>query len=245
VRRPLAYLYRRFEAITHPWCLTRWNRRGLRPFMIVCPQMTDWPPYAWRTQAPGHGAWNLTLFNTKLPNVWRDVSFGLGHGQNWGWYFVWTPGTYHLIGWYDLPSSIGPPQRQAALLWIIAHLVYYGLQPSRRLSLNDCMDFMRRARWKAHRRSYKRPNTGTYLDLLWSPHLGARFEERQPEWRDQPECMARPGSLAYHMPHATVKTVLLPLVSLFWQCTKQIAKYIQWQMVIKGRFIKRIPPVAR
>ena len=55
------------------------------------------------------------------------------------------------------------PRRQAALLRIVAHLVYYGLQSSRRLSLKD---FMRRARCKAHRRSCRHPNTGTYLDLL-------------------------------------------------------------------------------
>ena len=39
-----------------------------------------------------------------------------------------------------------PLQRQAVLLWIIAHLVYYHLQSSRRLSLKDFMDFLRRAR---------------------------------------------------------------------------------------------------
>jgi hypothetical protein len=55
------------------------------------------------------------------------------------------------------------PQRQAAILWIIAHLVDYRLQSNRRLFLKD---FLRRARWKAHHRSCKRPNTGRYLDLL-------------------------------------------------------------------------------
>jgi hypothetical protein len=59
-----------------------------------------------------------------------------------------------------------PPQSQSALLWIIAHLVYYRLQTSRRLSLVDFMDFLRRVRWKAYRRSCKRPSTGRYLDLL-------------------------------------------------------------------------------
>jgi len=38
------------------------------------------------------------------------------------------------------------PQRHAALLWIIVHLVYYRLQSNRRLSLKDFMDFLRRAR---------------------------------------------------------------------------------------------------
>ena len=59
-----------------------------------------------------------------------------------------------------------PQQRQAALLWIIAHLVYYRLQSHKRLSLKDFMDFLRRARWKTYHRAGKHPNTGRYLDLL-------------------------------------------------------------------------------
>jgi hypothetical protein len=41
------------------------------------------------------------------------------------------------------------PQKQAAMLWIIAHLVYHRLQSNRPLSLKDFMDFLRRARWMA------------------------------------------------------------------------------------------------
>ena len=82
-------------------------RHVLRQFIILCSQMTDQSPSSWRTQAPTHGAENRTLFNTKLPNVWKNGSFGLGRRQNWGWYFVWTPGTYRLIGRYDLASSTG------------------------------------------------------------------------------------------------------------------------------------------
>ena len=59
-----------------------------------------------------------------------------------------------------------PPQRQAALLWIIAHLVCYRLQSNRRLNHKKFMDFLRRARWKAYHRSSNRPNTGRYLYLL-------------------------------------------------------------------------------
>jgi hypothetical protein len=58
-----------------------------------------------------------------------------------------------------------PPQRQTALLWIVAHLVYYRLQSSRRLSLMDFIDFLRRARWMAYYWQI-RPTTGRYLDLL-------------------------------------------------------------------------------
>jgi hypothetical protein len=52
-----------------------------------------------------------------------------------------------------------PPQRQAALLWIIAHLVDYRLQSSRRLSLKDFMEFLRRARWKVYQRSSPQSKT--------------------------------------------------------------------------------------
>ena len=63
-------------------------------------------------------------------------------------------------------------QRQAALLWIIAHLVYYRLQTSRRLSLKNFMDFLRRARWKAYHRSSKRPTlAGTWTSS--DAHHGA------------------------------------------------------------------------
>jgi hypothetical protein len=59
-----------------------------------------------------------------------------------------------------------PPQRQTALIWILARLVYYRLQNHRRLSLRDYMDFLKRARWKAHFRKGRTPNTGRYLELL-------------------------------------------------------------------------------
>ena len=44
-----------------------------------------------------------------------------------------------------------PTQRQADLLWTVAHLVYYRLQIHRCLSLREFMDFLQRAPWKAHR----------------------------------------------------------------------------------------------
>jgi hypothetical protein len=59
-----------------------------------------------------------------------------------------------------------PPQRQTALIWILEHLVYYRIQTHRRLSLRDFMDFLKRARWKAHFRKGQIPNTGRYLELL-------------------------------------------------------------------------------
>ena len=59
-----------------------------------------------------------------------------------------------------------PPQRQATILWILAHFVHYRLKISRRLSLQDYMDFLKRSRRKVHQHTRKRPGTGRYLDVI-------------------------------------------------------------------------------
>ena len=51
--------------------------------------------------------------------------------------------------------TLWPPQRHAAVLWILANLVHYRLQTDRRLSLSEFMDFLRRSFWKL------RPLAGT------------------------------------------------------------------------------------
>jgi hypothetical protein len=48
---------------------------------------------------------------------------------------------------------IWPPQRQNAIVWMIAHLVTYHIQGQRCKSLMDYMDYMRTARWKADPRT--------------------------------------------------------------------------------------------
>ena len=58
-----------------------------------------------------------------------------------------------------------PPQRQGAILWVVAHLVYFRKQ-QRRFSPIDYADYMRRARWKAYRRPQHREKVGRYLDIL-------------------------------------------------------------------------------
>ena len=68
--------------------------------------------------------------------------------------------------WTILPDfHIWPPQRHAAVTWMIANLVYYRLQNNRRLSLRDYIDYMKRARWK-HTRNKAASNTGRYLDVI-------------------------------------------------------------------------------
>jgi hypothetical protein len=56
-----------------------------------------------------------------------------------------------------------PTQKQAAITWIIAHLVKYRLQTQRRLSLQD---FLRRARWKEYQHTPRSHMIGRYLDVL-------------------------------------------------------------------------------
>ena len=46
-----------------------------------------------------------------------------------------------------------PPQKQAAIVWIVTHLVPYRLQTQRRLSLADYTDFLKRASWKEQQRN--------------------------------------------------------------------------------------------
>jgi hypothetical protein len=64
-----------------------------------------------------------------------------------------------------------PPQRQSAVLWIMAHLVQYRLLTQRRLSLQDYADFMRRSRWKLYQHTRRPRPTGRYLDAIdWTQY---------------------------------------------------------------------------
>ena len=109
------------------------------------------------------------------------------------------------------------PQRQAALLWIIAHLVCYRLQSNRRLNHKKFMDFLRGARWKAYHRSSNRPNTGRYLYLLWRPTMVPVSVIRRPVGRDQQECTARHGPRLHHVLEPQTTFSYLLLNSLFSQ----------------------------
>lgn len=68
--------------------------------------------------------------------------------------------------WVTTPDlKLWPPQRHTAVIWTLAHYVFYRLQNNRRLSLRDYIDFMRRARWKS-KDTARRPSTGRYLEVL-------------------------------------------------------------------------------
>jgi len=47
-------------------------------------------------------------------------------------------------------TSLPPPQREFAIIWIVAHLVAHRLQTQLRLSLYDYMDFLTRGGWKEY-----------------------------------------------------------------------------------------------
>jgi hypothetical protein len=69
--------------------------------------------------------------------------------------------------WTTRPAfHLWPPKRQAVVIWILAHLVFYCLQTDRRLSLRDYMDFLKRSRWKISHRTGTCPYTGRYLEVL-------------------------------------------------------------------------------
>jgi len=73
-----------------------------------------------------------------------------------------------------------PPQRQSAVLWIMAHIVQYRLLTQRRTSLLDYVDFMRRARWKYQNASKPRV-TGRYLDVIdWPQYWSETFRQSCP-----------------------------------------------------------------
>jgi hypothetical protein len=70
--------------------------------------------------------------------------------------------------WTIYPDiELWPPQRHTAVLWILAHFVFYRLQNNMRLSLRDYMHFMKMTRWKQQYTA--RPKTGRYLEVMeWS-----------------------------------------------------------------------------
>ena len=72
------------------------------------------------------------------------------------------PGTIHSY------FHFWPLQRQAAIVCI--HLVEHRMQRKICLTLSDCMDFLRRAKWKAYHKSPRQHRVGNYLDLIWLRH---------------------------------------------------------------------------
>jgi hypothetical protein len=76
--------------------------------------------------------------------------------------------TCHIPGdWPLLPRvSLWPPQKQGAVLWVLAHFVFYRVQHTTTPTLQDFADIMRRACWKAHPLPQRRKRVGGYLVVL-------------------------------------------------------------------------------
>ena len=62
--------------------------------------------------------------------------------------------------------NVWPPQRKQAILWLIAHMVYYCVNHWQRLMATDYADFLRRARWKAYQKAQRRERITNYLVVL-------------------------------------------------------------------------------
>jgi hypothetical protein len=59
-----------------------------------------------------------------------------------------------------------PPRRRGAILWLIAHMVYYCIQNRKRLIDTDYADFPRRAWWKSYQKAHRLQRIGNYLIVL-------------------------------------------------------------------------------
>jgi len=80
---------------------------------------------------------------------------------------------YNLPEWTVRPSlHFWPPQRHWAILWVLAHMVYYHTQHWHRVSTIDYTDFMRRARWTTYQTTRRREKVGItfrYYNLRHTP----------------------------------------------------------------------------
>jgi hypothetical protein len=68
--------------------------------------------------------------------------------------------------WITLPDfEIYPPQRQNATIWMIGHMLGY-VYDNQSVTLQDFLDFLKRARWKEYNRRSTFKRCGIYLDVI-------------------------------------------------------------------------------
>jgi hypothetical protein len=70
--------------------------------------------------------------------------------------------------------NLWPRQRHGAALWIPAFFVYFRVQHPDQPNLLDYVDFIRRARWKAHSLLQRLKKFGNYLTVLYAFCLSFR-----------------------------------------------------------------------
>jgi hypothetical protein len=81
--------------------------------------------------------------------------------------------TILLIGSTQVPSEwplhptcdVWPPTKRRAVLWMLAHFVFFRATLRARLTLMDYADFMHRARWKAYGVPQRVRLIGHYLEM--------------------------------------------------------------------------------
>jgi hypothetical protein len=114
-----------------------------------------------------------------MPSVWQNrYHFTSNDWMHWhGWYMALDAGTYsndapywprHVPPeWTIRPDfHIWPPRRWGAILWLLAHMVYYCIQQRKRLIDTGYTDILRRARWKNYQNARRLQRVGNYLELL-------------------------------------------------------------------------------
>jgi hypothetical protein len=62
--------------------------------------------------------------------------------------------------------NIWPPKKRRAVLWILAHFVFFRSRHHTHPTMVDYADFMRRARWKTQHVPEKQRFLGNYLEVL-------------------------------------------------------------------------------
>jgi hypothetical protein len=73
----------------------------------------------------------------------------------------WIP-----TGWLLWPNFRQWPRRHQETLWILGNMVHYVVQNRRTMSLQDCIDFLHRTRWKTYQGNKRMELLGNYLEVL-------------------------------------------------------------------------------
>ena len=130
------------------------------------------------------GRYNTLIHQLKVCMGMKDI---------WDWtrkrigLLLHTDPTNIASEWTIMPSiDVGPAQRRRAILWGLAHMVYYSQHKRTQLSLTDFADFLRRAPWKTHQQARRQERVGRYLLLLWRRAIQKPVEESMPRTDGSP-----------------------------------------------------------
>ena len=72
--------------------------------------------------------------------------------------------------WLIRPQmNLWPPQRQRAVLWLLARYVSFTTERRRSQNPLELMDFLKRSRWKLYQRSHRKKQVANFLMVLDMP----------------------------------------------------------------------------